>query len=61
MNKMYDIKDLIREVQLKTYHESLTPNFKSSNKVSATLHIEVEQKVKVFEMSAPDDLRSLRL
>jgi len=58
MNKMYDVKDLIREARLKVYYESLTPNFKSSTKVSATLHVEVEKKVKLIEMSAPNDLRS---
>jgi hypothetical protein len=46
MNKMYDVKDLIREVRLKAYYESLTPNFISSIKVSATLHVEVEKKAK---------------
>lgn len=54
MNRMYDVKDLIREARLKAYYNSLSPNFISSTKVSATLHVEVEKKVKIIKMSAPN-------
>ena len=55
MNKMYDVKDLIREARLKVFYNGLTPNFISSTKVSSTLHVEVEKKVNIIEMSAPNN------
>lgn len=47
---MWKIKDLIKETELKKYYNNLTPNFTSSTKVSSTLPIELENKLKIKTM-----------